>query len=283
MHLKEKNNIISGKLNYTTTTEDGRKIQIGNIFSLSEKGVYFDWGLESCGFGQFSFSYSEKSKKWSFGNECMGPETSYQIIRALENGIRESGDEKAIYNLNKIISLISYQSSSLAKCVLLIWNSAELEGGEVKNAKDAIDEYITDINRDGDEQENTVKFTEVLETNKVKMYSIVKESYEYNNKRGHFLGYDLSLLVDMKFNKQGLLSIRKVINVETSEESWFITQGVNQKLLKCVFQTLEKDEGHYGRIWKIWKNEVGLKGSITKIVNDLLLNYKEQQLKFNLR
>ena len=77
----------------------------------------------------------------------MGPESSYEIINAFENAIRKSGNEKAIYNLNKIISLISYQSSSLAKSILLIWNSAELEGGEVKNITEARTEYIEDIKK----------------------------------------------------------------------------------------------------------------------------------------
>lgn len=281
MTLKEKDSIVSGKLNYETVTESGRKIHIGNIFSLSEKGAYFDWGLEACGFGQFSFGYSEEKGNWYFGNECMGPESSYEIIRALEKGIRESGNEKAIYNLNKIISLISYQSSSLAKCILLIWNNAELEGGEVKNAQEAINEYIEDVKKD--DSENIIKCLDSLETEKLKMYTIVKDSFEYNNKRGHFLSYELSILLDMKFNKQGLLSIKKLINVDTSEQSWVITEGVNESLLKCVFKTLENDENHYGRIWKLWKKEVGLSGSITKMSQSLLQDYKKQELRFKLK
>ena len=48
------------------------------------------------------------------------------------------------------------------------------------------------------------------------MFSIEKDSYEYHNKRGHFLSYELSILLDMKFNKEGLLNIKKVIDGEIS-------------------------------------------------------------------
>lgn len=281
MALKEKDGIISGKIDYETLTEDGRKIIIGNIFSLSDKGAYFDWGLESCGFGQFSFSYSKEKEKWYFGNECMGPESSYEIIKAFENGIKKSGNEKAIYNLNKIISLISYQSSSLAKSILLIWKNAELEGGEVKNITEARSEYIEDIKKN--ESENTTSFIEFLEKENLKMFSIEKDSYEYQNKRGHFLSYELSILLDMKFNKEGLLNIKKVIDIEKNEVNWYITEGANEKLLKYVFKVLDEDVGHYGRIWKIFRKETGLKGSINKLVKEIFSNYKKQELRFKLR
>lgn len=281
MQFKKDGDSLYAKVNYDTVTEDGLKISIGNIFSLSETGVYFDWGLEKCGFGQYSLGY--KNGKWNIMNECMGPETSSMIVKALEEAIIASGDTKAIYCLNKIISLISYRSKSLAKCLLLIWNSADLDGGEVNSFDKTLELYKADALKNTDSEKNMVSTYDTLANDEVKIYTLQTNHYSFNNKNGAFYEVTLDLFVDVKHMKHGMIYVAQRIDLNTGNVEWIVNNGVNEKLLAKVFKVLESSEGEHQKIWLIWKNAVKIKGGLTKAAKNIIQQAKARDLRFNLK
>ena len=266
MKFKSEHGKLYGKVNYEGVTETGKKICINNIFNISETGAYFDWGLESCGFGQFSFSYSDG--KWTIMNECMEPESSSMILKAFEDAIRASGDVKAIYCLNKIISQISHFSNSLSKSILLIWNKATNEGGEVKNFE-SVKKELKKTN--GKNREKSFVFhKQEEEFNDVKINYMETEHYSYTNKQGTFYRSELMVFFDVKGLQYGELNISKTIDLNTSEEKISLTSGIKLLTLEKLIKTLEQNDGQYNHIWNIWKNDVNMKGNSKKLAKDLI-------------
>lgn len=278
MKFKQEGEKLYAKLDYESVTENGLKIYVDNIFSLTENGAYFDWGLEKCGFGQFSFSFKEG--KWTIMNECMGPETSYSIIKAFEEAIRASGDEKAIYCLNKIISLISYRSNSLCKSMLLIWNSAEKEGGEVNNFEESRKEYKSGLNEEENTEKNIVFTQKELVVEDLKLYTLSTNHYSFSNKKGSFYEATLDGLFDLKYAKHGLFSIEQRIDLNSGEKEWFLTENMDGKTLAKIFKTLEQSTGEYQKIWTLWKNAVKLNTGVVKMAKTIAENSKKLQLRY---
>ena len=268
MKFKQEGKKLYAAVNYNTTTGAGLKISIGNIFSLTESGAYFDWGLEKCGFGQFSFSYTEG--KWNIMNECMGPETSSEILKAFEEAIRATGDEKAIYCLNKIISLISYQSNSLSKSILLIWNSADKEGGEVYGFEKSIKDYNKEMKREVKTEKNLVFSSNQIIAEDVKLDSISTNHYSYTNKQGTFYDTELNMFFDVSEKQHGFLSINQRTDLNTDEKKWFVSEDINEKTLGKIIKALEQSEGEYKKIWEIWKGTVKLNGGALKMAKTML-------------
>lgn len=281
MQFKKNGDHLYAKVNYETVTETGLKISIDNIFSLSETGAYFDWGLEKCGFGQFSLGL--KDGKWVIMNECMGHETSAMIVKAFEEAIIASGDEKAIYCLNKMISLISYRSNSLSKCLLLIWTSAEIEGGEVKSFNETVDLYKEDAKKNPDSEKNLVATQENLVSKDITIFTMSTNHYSYNNKKGAFYETTLDLMLDAKYMKHGMIYVTQRIDLNSGSIEWIINENVDAKLLGKVFKMLDSSEGEHNKIFMIWKNSVKMQGGLSKNAQNIIDQAKKIDIRFHLK
>lgn len=280
MTFKQDGNKFYGNLDYETITDNGLKISIGSIFSLSESHVYFDWGLEKCGFGQYSISYDSEQKKWTIMNECMGPDTSFSILKALEESIIASGDQKAIYFLNKIISIISYQSKSLAKSILLIWDSAEKEGGESTNFEKTIKEYKKILKKELKVEKNMLSSSEDVGTEDLKLYSITTNHYSYSNKQGSFYEVSLDLFFDIKNLKYGFLSVTQRTDLNSGDLEWIVNEGIDVKVLSQVIKMLESITGDHNKIWNVWKSAVKIKGGPVKMSSNILDKAKFKKTRY---
>lgn len=281
MQFKKDGDNLYAKVNYETVTETGLKVSIGSIFSLSETGAYFDWGLEKCGFGQFSLGY--KDGKWVIMNECMGPETSAMIVKAFEDSIRASGDEKAIYCLNKMISLISYRSNSLSKCLLLIWISAETEGGEVRSFNETLELYKEDAKTNPDNEKNLVATQETLVNNDITIFTMSTNHYSFNNKKGAFYEASLDVMLDVKHMKHGMIYVTQRIDLNSGDVQWIVNEGVDAKLLAKVFKVLNNAEGEHNKIFMIWKNAVKMQGGVSKNAQNIVEQAKKIDIRFHLK
>lgn len=285
MQFKKEGERLSGKVNYEALTDNGLQIFIGNIFSLTETGAYFDWGLEKCGFGQFSFSYEEVEGKgqWTIMNECMGPESSAAILKAFEEAIRASGDKKAIYCLKRIISLISYYSDSLSKSILLIWNSAKKEGGEVESFNNVLKEYSTSMKSELETENKMLLCNEKVVSNDVTLYSITTNHVSYNNKNDSFYEANLDLFFNINHVKHGYISIVQRIDLNSGKIEWRVNEGIDSKILSKIFTTLENTEGEYEKIWNVWKNAVKLHGGSLKMAKRILEESTEVKLRYKIK
>lgn len=281
LKFKKEGEKLYAAVNYSTTTTEGLKISIGNIFSLSDHGAYFDWGLEKCGFGQFSFSCAEG--KWTIMNEGMGPETSSEILKAFEEAIRDSGDEKAIYCLNKIISLISYRSNSLSKSILLIWNSATKEGGEVYGFEKSIKDYNKEMKREAKSEKNILLSLTQLQYEDVMLYSISTNHYSYTNKKGTFYDTEINMFFDVKDSQHGFLAMTQRTDLNTDEKFWFVSEGITEKTLGKIIKALEHSEGEYKKIWEVWKESVKINGGSLKIAKTILQENQKLSLRYAIK
>lgn len=281
MKFKQEGEKLYGKVNYDSITEDGYKVSIGTVFSLTESGAYFDWSLEKCGFGQFSFSC--KNGKWEIMNECMGPETSSVIIKAFEDAIRASGDEKAIYCLNKIISLISFKSNSLSKCILLIWNKANTEGGEVQSLEKTLTEYKKETKKEVKVEKNLLFTNENITVEGVEIGSLSTNHYSYSNKQGSFYEATISIFFDIKHVNYGYIYITQRIDLNSGLVEWNVNKGLNDKVLGKVFKALENVEGEHEKIWNIWKNAVKINGGANKMATEILKDAKSINIRYPIK
>lgn len=270
MKFKKEGDKLYGKLDYESITDTGLKISIGSIFSLTETGIYFDWGLEKCGFGQYSLNYDVEKKQWTIMNECMGPESSYSIIKALEEAIIASGDQKAIYCLNRMISLISYYSTSLAKSVLLIWNNTNKEGGDISTFEKTLNEHKKSIKSELKTEKNMLCSNDLISVGDVSLYSIATNHYSYNNKNGAFYEASVDLFFDIKHLKHGFLYMTQRIDLNSGVIVWSVTENMDVKTLGKIIKVLENVEGEYEKIWNVWKNAVKITGGPVKMATNIL-------------
>lgn len=278
MKFKQEGEKLYAKLQYESVTENGLKIYIDNVFSLTEKGAYFDWGLENFGFGQFSFSYNEG--KWTIMNECMGPETSYLILKAFEEAIRASQDKKAIYCLNKIISLISYQSTSLSKSILLIWNKAETEGGKIESFEETLKKYKKNLKQDTKNEKNIVFTKEILTIEDFTLYTLTTNHYSFSNKNGSFYEATLDGFFSLKYAKHGLFCVKQRIDLNTGKTEWFLSQNLDSTTLGKIFKYLENSDGEHQKIWYLWKNAVKLNAGLIKTAQNIFENSTKMHLHY---
>lgn len=281
MQFKQEGEKLYGKVNYESVTENGFKVYIGNIFSLTDSGAYFDWSLEDCGSGQFSFHC--ENGKWEIMNECIGPETSSMIIKAFEEAIRASGDEKAIYCLNKIISLISYNSNSLSKCILLIWNQADTEGGEIESFENTIDKYKKIVKEEFNIEKNLLYTNEEVSVEGVHIISLSTNHYSYSNKEGSFYEANIDIFFDIKYVSYGYIDVTQRIDLNNGLIEWNVSKDLNERVLGKVFKALENIEGEHKKIWNIWKNAVNINGSANKMAIKIMKDAKSRTRRYSMK
>lgn len=280
MKFEIEDDLLTAKINYETITENGLTINIDNIYSLSEYSAYFDWALEGCGYGQFSLSY--KNGNWFIMNECMGPESSYDIVKAFEEAVRSSGDESAIYCLNKMISHINFYSNSLAKSVLLIWNTAEKEGKWLSEFITVVENHKKNLDM-GNHDGNMILTKESLVTDNVTVYTLIKNEYSFSNKKGSFYEITLEGFFDIKNGQYGYLYLAKIINIESNEKEWVIAKNLNSEMLEKIFKTLEESTYEHEKVWKIWKEKVKLDGDVSEIVKQIIGASREKKIGYPIK
>ena len=261
--------VLSGKLDfaYEYINFKGQEdtVKIHHIHSLSEKGFYIDWSMESSGFGQYSIHLSPSG--WSIDNEGMGINSSSYIITALEKGLLELQDSKINYILDKLKHNMYEHCMSLTQGLTLIWTSA-------------VEERNT--------QPEDVNIPITIDLLKITRLSIDIDSSPI---KPHISYVDLYLDFDYKWLQFGQIYFHKTID-SINGSSYSISQGLKKETLFAIVEifnninikklekknSIEKLEKikEIQVIWELFKKECHLPDDIEQLVNVL---YKEDKRK----
>lgn len=227
LKLDKTGKYFKGELNYEKEflikdrSGNNTQVEITHIFSFHEKGMYFDWGMSACGFGQYSMSLSDKG--WYIDNECMSLHSCQMFLETLEEAIVEQNNSKLMYQLNKLKYNLSPECSSLAEGLTLIWKEA------------------TKDERDSEEKEIVFQYNDLM----VKHFFLDEEERKGNPKRNVGKRHDLSftLCFDMKWKQFGKCYLSVVTPLEKQEDmspKYCISENLKEDTLVSIVEHIEE-------------------------------------------
>lgn len=227
LKLDKTGKYFKGELNYEKEfslkdrSGNNTQVEIAHIFSFHEKGMYFDWGMSACGFGQYSMSLSDNG--WHIDNECMGLHSCQMFLETLEEAIIQQNNDQLMYQLNKLKYNLSPECSSLAEGLTLIWKEA------------------TKDERDSEEKETLFKYNDLT----VKYFFLEEEERQPNIRRNlkkkHHLMFTLNF--DMKWKQFGNCYLSVITPLEEQEDmsvKYCISENLREDTLISIVEHIEE-------------------------------------------